>query len=207
MVGRGGRRPGPSQTRARIAAAFLQLAAERGIDSTTTRAIAEAAEVSELTLFRHFGDKATLVREAIREAAPTEQLRSHAVAIDASSPEHALEGLTACLRFLRDEMLQRADLVQFAIAESRRHPELREELMVGPRQAGMLLGEALRQAAPQLRPEVDPSATVLSLEGLILLTVLWTMHGWLRLGRPEWDVLLEAAVRPLVRTDPVGPGG
>jgi AcrR family transcriptional regulator len=197
-----GRRTGREATRARIVAAFLRLATERGIDATTTRAIAEEAGVNELTLFRHFGDKATLAREAVRAAAPTELLRAHRPVIDVSTPEATVAGLAACLRFLRDQMLDRQDLLQFALAEARRHPELREELLAGPRQAGALLADALRQAGPRLRAEVDPQAAMLSLEGLLLLTVLWTTHGWMTLDRPAWDSLLESAVRVLVDVSP-----
>src|SRR5690348_10753615 len=64
----------PKETRARIMAAFLKLAIDRGIDSTTTRAIAQEAGVSELTLFRHFGDKASLMKEALRETVPSPRL-------------------------------------------------------------------------------------------------------------------------------------
>src|SRR5207253_4928733 len=114
------------RTRERIMEAFFRLAVERGIDSTSTRAVAEEAGVSELTLFRHFGDKATLVRSAIRHAAPTEQLRGYDPEIDASSPERAIASLSRCMRYLRDEMRQRQDLLQFALSEARRHPELED---------------------------------------------------------------------------------
>ena len=62
-----------------------------------------------------------------------------------------------------------------------------------------VLQRALQQAAPQLRPEVDRQAAVISLQGLLLVTVLWTFHGWMQLEPQEWDGLLEAATRTLVR--------
>jgi AcrR family transcriptional regulator len=188
------------RTRARILEAFLRLAVERGIDSTPTRLVAEEAGVSELTLFRHFGDKATLVRSAIRHAAPTEQLRAYDPAIDASTPELAVASLSRCLRYLRDEAVRRQDLLHFALSEARRHPELKDELITGPREAVEVLQRALQQAAPQLRPDVDVRAAVISLQGMLLLTVLWTLHGWMQLQRAEWDDLLETAVRVLIRS-------
>jgi AcrR family transcriptional regulator len=163
--------------------------------------VAVEAGVSELTLFRHFGDKATLVREAIRHAAPTEALRAYDPAIDASTPESATAGLSRCLRHLRDEAVRRQDLFHLALSEARRHPELKDELIIGPRLAVEVLQRALHQAAPQLRPEVDVRAAVTSLQGLLLVTVLWTLHGWMRLERGEWDGLLEAAVRVLVKRE------
>ena len=187
------------RTRAHILEAFLRLAVEKGIDSTPTRLVAEEAGVSELTVFRHFGDKATLVRAAIRHAAPTHELRAYDPEIDASTPERAIVTLSRCLRFLRDQAVSRRDLFHLALSEARRHPELQEELIVGPRQAVEVLQRALQQAAPQLRPEVDRQAAVISLQGLLLVTVLWTFHGWMQLEPQEWDGLLEAATRTLVR--------
>jgi AcrR family transcriptional regulator len=188
------------RTRARILEAFLRLAVERGIDSTPTRLVAREAGVSELTIFRHFGDKATLVRAAIRHAAPTEQLRAYDPAIDASTPESAVASLSRCMRYLRDEAVRRQDLIHFALSEARRHPELKQDLITGPRQAVDVIQRALEQAAPQLRPDVDLRAAVTSLQGLLLLTILWTLNGWMALSREEWDGLLEAAVRVLVKS-------
>ena len=197
---------GAKETRRRIAAAFLKLAIERGIDSTTTRAIAREAGVSELTLFRHFGDKATLMKEALRETVPNPELMYDLPAFDASTPEGAAAGLTSCLRYLRDQLLKRQDLLGFAIVESRRRPEIRglmKDLMAGPRQAtSQLLETTLERAAPQLSPGVDRRAAVLALEGLVLLTVLWTSLEWIELETPEWDALFESAVRMLLLKTP-----
>src|SRR5215471_6766723 len=111
-------RPSAQRTRERILEAFLRLAVERGIDPTTTRAVALEAGVSELTIFRHFGDKATLARAAISQAVPVERLRSYEVAFDVSTPEQVVDGLTACLCYLRDELRQREHMLQLALSES-----------------------------------------------------------------------------------------
>ena len=69
--------------------AFIHLAAERGIDATTTRAVADAAGVNEVTIFRHFGDKATLAREAIHHTAVVDRVGAYPLAIDVSTPDRA----------------------------------------------------------------------------------------------------------------------
>src|SRR6202034_2250042 len=45
--------------------AALKVLAERGYAGATTRRIADAAGVNEVTLFRRFGDKRQLIRAAI----------------------------------------------------------------------------------------------------------------------------------------------
>jgi AcrR family transcriptional regulator len=51
--------------RERILAAAIRVFAEAGYRGATTRRIAAAAGVNEVTLFRHFGSKEELIREAI----------------------------------------------------------------------------------------------------------------------------------------------
>lgn len=51
----------PEETRNRILAATRTLFAKKGRRGTTTREIAELAGVNEATLFRHFGNKDTLI--------------------------------------------------------------------------------------------------------------------------------------------------
>ncbi len=89
------------QTRRRIAAAALRLFAERGFDAVTVNEIAEAAEVSKVTLFAYFPTKESLVLHGIGEEdlagivagrppdrSPLDALRAsfHALAADPALP-------------------------------------------------------------------------------------------------------------------------
>jgi AcrR family transcriptional regulator len=56
--------------RDRIIRAAWRCFEEKGYDGATTRAIAKAAGVNEVTLFRRFGDKAGLFTAAFEEASP-----------------------------------------------------------------------------------------------------------------------------------------
>jgi len=49
----------------KIFQAVLQVVAERGYSGATTRQMADAAHISEMTLFRKYGKKAQLVKQAI----------------------------------------------------------------------------------------------------------------------------------------------
>ena len=51
--------------RDRILAAAARVYAEHGFRGTTTRRVATAAEVNEVTLFRHFGTKEALITAAL----------------------------------------------------------------------------------------------------------------------------------------------
>lgn len=53
-------------TRETILAAALEVYSRYGFRGATTRRIAEAAGVNEVTIFRHFGSKETLLGEALR---------------------------------------------------------------------------------------------------------------------------------------------
>ena len=61
-----GRKPSREKRDAIIAAA-LRAFAEKGVEASTTRQIADAAETTERTLFKHFGTKDALVRAVIEQ--------------------------------------------------------------------------------------------------------------------------------------------
>lgn len=59
----------PSSTRQRLINAALELFTSQGVTETTTRQIAELAQVNEVTLFRHFGNKQGLLLAVIEDSA------------------------------------------------------------------------------------------------------------------------------------------
>lgn len=191
-----------SETEERILEAFLRLAGQRGLDAITTRAIADAAGVNEVTLFRHFGDKSTLIRAAVRYASPRGAFAAYPVRIDRSNPENVAQDLVACLAFLRRALRERMALVRMGIGEFSRNAELADEVKAIARAGLNLLRRALAEARPCLRAEVDEEATALTLQGLILLTETWRANGWTDMvpseSEPGEDTLLFAAVRPLI---------
>jgi AcrR family transcriptional regulator len=96
--------------------AALQLFAAQGVTETTTRQIAELAEVNEVTLFRHFGSKHGLLLAVIEEAEvftqlgealgqQADQIRGFAPALQAYADGHlrALEQIPEFVRSLVGE--------------------------------------------------------------------------------------------------------
>jgi len=194
------------ETRDKILRAFLALAAERGMAVITTRDIAAAAGVNEVTVFRHFGDKATLAREAVRRFHPAAALDAYESAIDASTPQTAMRGLLRCLAELQSQLAGRPELLQFGLGEAARYPDILDDLREIPAAARRMLTRAFEQAADQLRPEVSIDAEVIGFLGMLLMLAAWRSRHWADLTDPQVTALLTARLRPLLRSGEPGPG-
>jgi len=189
-----------ASTEDRILSAFLRLAARGGMDAATTRAIATEAGVNEVTLFRHFGDKATLALRAVRRFSPVAELLARDPAIDASTPTRAAQGLLACLRMMSANMSAHPELILFGVVESARMPEVAQEVAAIPRAARAFLDRALEQSRLQLRARVDAHTTALQWHGLLFQFHLEAERGVQpRLSSEEWDRTLVSAVRAVVK--------
>lgn len=160
---------GEDETRDRILAAAATLIAERGYVATTTRAIATAAGVNEVTLFRRFGSKAGVVRALVasgsaREADP-----------DPEDPRDPAGTLCAmALREVRDAFENGGLAVRLAF-DARSVPEIRDALgdalpVRMERFAGYLRSA---QATGRLRSDV---AAELIAEAFFALTSSFVMY-------------------------------
>lgn len=191
----------PEVTEERILAAFLRVAVAQGLDAATTRSVAEAAGVNEVTLFRHFGDKATLARKAVNRFSPAPAIDARDPDIDATTPERVGLGLWACLCFLADTLSIHSEILQFGLGESRRFAQLTEAITAAPRAGYHFLLRALDQARPALRDEVDREATALQWMGLLVVRQILTERSVLpQVTTEERDRLFWAAVRPILRS-------
>lgn len=79
-------------TKERIFEAALNLFSENGFHGTTTRKIALLADVNEVTLFRHFKNKATLFKEIIQHVKKT-NASINDIAIETTDAEEALKAI------------------------------------------------------------------------------------------------------------------
>lgn len=97
-----------------------RLFAEHGWRGTTTRRIAEAAGVNEVTLFRHFGSKETLLGEAIRAVA----LAVHPHSELPDVPVRLREELLEWVEHQHARLRKHGSLIRTCLAEFEEHPEL-----------------------------------------------------------------------------------
>lgn len=168
-------------TRARLLAAATGVVAQVGYSRATTKAIAEAAGVSEGTIYRHFPDKPTLFFAAALDG--NLPVTEWMAGLPALAGEHTVrENLTECLRTLAR---LRADVVPLELAmltdpelRERRDAALRELLpadLAGSMRApsgppGLLAAYlAAEQRLGRIRDSVDPVRAA--------LTILATLFG------------------------------
>ena len=113
-------------TRQRLIHAALELFAVQGVTDTTTRQIAERADVNEVTLFRHFGNKHGLLLAVIEDAGVFAHLGQMLIrkANQTSSIYQALKAYaTACLAAM-DEV---PAVVRSVVGEAGQYPEKNRE--------------------------------------------------------------------------------
>lgn len=158
------RRGTPSQTDDRILAAAERVFAEKGLDAATTRAIAAAAGVNEVTLFRRFGTKAALLAAVVGRTFG--QQAAAEVAFDSGNLQRDLEAFCAWYEaLLREHLL----MVRTCIGEIHRHREYETRVLQSifePLRAALVA--RLRRENTDLDPEIG--ADVLS--ALIFTAVL-----------------------------------
>src|SRR5712671_6958296 len=105
-------------SRNEILAAAAEVFAHHGFRGSTTRRIADAAGVNEITIFRHFGSKEALLREAMR--LETESAGFTALPDVPSDPERELTMWSeAFLQHLR----LRSAIIRKTMSEIEERPE------------------------------------------------------------------------------------
>jgi AcrR family transcriptional regulator len=132
--------PTPKDTRQRIIDAAAELSAKLGYTRATTKAIAEAAGVNEITLFRHFGNKANLFSAAI------EQYGGPAIApeIESQLTGDYRRDLKLFGNIFIGILLERQEMLRLLMCESAHIPKVRSVLARNPRELRKMLARYLR---------------------------------------------------------------
>jgi len=164
--------PSTHSTRQRLLDAAVLVCADRGLQGSTTREIAEAAGVNEVTLFRHFGSKEKLISEVFQRAVAAQMESLSETEPDANDLERDLT------RYARryDEMLSANEsLIRTLIGEARRHPkEAWQVICEAARPMREHLVEYLRSAqkAGSVRRDIPLGPTIDAFTGMLLSGML-----------------------------------
>lgn len=116
--------PSETETRNRILKAALRLFARNGYDGTTTRDLAEAAEVAEGTLFRHFSNKKAILVEVATQGWVE-------LLTDLLTELSEMGSYKAVAQVMRRRMLhlhKNADMLRVCFMEAQFHPDLRDQI-------------------------------------------------------------------------------
>lgn len=131
-----------NDTKAQIIAAAAQQFADLGYKRATTRKIAQAADVTEVTLFRHFGSKQNLF---------TAVLNQYALQPDSGGMfemvlgEDYRQDMLQMGQYTMRIMQERRDAMRMMLCEAAHFPELQEVLGQAPRQMRDMIANYLQQ--------------------------------------------------------------
>jgi AcrR family transcriptional regulator len=146
-------------TRQRILQAAARVFAEKGYARATTRALAAAAGVNEVTLFRRFGNKQNLF------AAVIEQFGGPAVttAMEGQLTGDCSQDLRTMGTNLLNLLLERGDAMRLMLCEASHFPEVQEVMVQNPQQIRRMLASFITRQIEQgrlrpLHPEVAAQA-------------------------------------------------
>ncbi len=146
--------PLPDNTRERILQAAAGLIAEKGYARSTTRAIAEAAGVNEVTLFRHFGSKRNLLSELIQNRSALPNLTGM---ITGQLSGDYQKDLTLFAKVFLNSLLQRQDALRLILCEANELPEIRDVVAQIPKQLRLVITDYLKgQISRGVVRDLDP---------------------------------------------------
>ncbi len=162
----------PSEdTRQRILHAATQLFAEVGYAQATTRLIADAAGVNEVTLFRHFGNKKALLMACV----DAKNAGGFAATFEAGlSGVYASDILSMAQRQIAD-LRANVDLLRMLLCDVRNIPELRQVLLAGGRGNQERLSRYFQRQieAGVTRPEFTAETLAIAFESLFSWSILF----------------------------------
>ncbi len=176
-----------SDTRRRLLEAATRVFAQSGLEGATTREIARAAKVNEVTLFRHFQSKENLLTAVLQRTFDQQDatIQTDQKTLGETTPTRSPADLRAGLQHHArkyEELLQsNILLLRTLIGEIHRHTEHEARVLKGifaPLKADM--AAMILQAREQgtVRAEIDPATAADLFSGMIFMDVMRrSMHN------------------------------
>lgn len=153
-----------NETAQRILEAAARVFSERGYAGTTTRALAAAAGVNEVTLFRHFGTKQGLFQVVVTRFSAVPKLEAMAGQL---TGDYRADLMAVAGRYLA--MLYRnRRAILMTMAEAQRRPGIRAVIAAPPAQQRQMLAAYLRRQIESgvVRPLPNPELTAQAFFGM-----------------------------------------
>jgi AcrR family transcriptional regulator len=159
-------------TRERLLEAAFRVCSERGLHAATTREIADAAQVNEVTLFRHFGSKDKLIAAVFARVAAIQ-----AELFEVSEPDvnDLQRDLTRYAQRYNDLLTANEALIRTLIGEARRHPEEARQVIceaARPMRERLIAYLQAAQKAGSVRREVNLAPAIDGFTGMLLAGML-----------------------------------
>ncbi len=157
---------------AQVLSAAVEVVVRRGYAGATTKQIAEAADINEVTLFRRFGTKAGLLKRALLD-----ELEHFG---GAGGVEHTgdLEGdLERIVSAYAELLRRRGRLIPIVLAEVPHHPELAEVVAIPQRIIAAISALVARYQREGLLEPEPPIRTVAALLAPLLVPALLGEHS------------------------------
>jgi len=150
------RPPNAEDTRDRILTAAVNIMSRRGYARATTRAIAEAAGVNEVTLFRHFGNKRNLLSEMIQQHSALPDLTD---LIENQLTGDYRQDLILIARVFFRSITERKEALRLMLCEAKELPEIQEIVVKIPDQLRKVITRYFQQKIEanivrQMNPEI-----------------------------------------------------
>jgi AcrR family transcriptional regulator len=182
------------ETKQRIIQAAAQVFGKMGYDGATTRAIAEAAGVNEVTLFRHFGNKKNIYMAVIDQFSPLPNLRA---ALEEQMTGNYREDLLTLGNHFMTTMLKQRKNILMSMCAAERLPEVREAVARPPTQQQQMLSGYLREqiARGVVRDLLNPDLAAEMFFGMLFE---FAIGRPLYAGTPVGEIPAQDAVDQLV---------
>jgi AcrR family transcriptional regulator len=149
------------KTRDRIIEGAARVFSDKGFEGATTREIAEAAGVNEVTLFRHFGTKKSIFLAVIDRFSALPGLEAAMQNMVTGDVRRDLTRLGT--HFLQTMITRRKEIIM-SLQAADRLPEIREAIALTPQRQNRLLADYLRdqikRGAVRRLPDPDLAAEV-----------------------------------------------
>jgi AcrR family transcriptional regulator len=183
----------PEDTRKRIISAAMQLFGQVGYAEATTRRIAKAAGVNEVTLFRHFGSKKGLLLACLEAFNASGFAARFEAELTGSYPDDILR----MAHLQMQDTAANFEVLRLLLCDARHIPELREALMAGGRSNLVRLSRYFQRQIDSgiVRSDLPAEVVASAFDSLFSTYVLFEK---MFLGAPTPELPAEEVIRSLV---------